>query len=283
MILLSNLIKSTFYIPQEEIKTLEANKLKKNYLKPSFDSHEEDTVHEPIHTKDHEEAQLMKEQILRDAELAADQILEQGKAEAEQIKNLALQEIEGWWEERRQQDDNTMELARHSGYQTGYDEGTTAAELQVNERYMGMMIEAQAVLEQSYELHRKTILEAELFLLEMSCAIAEKIISKKLDQSNEWITDMVKQSLQRSTEKGTIAICVAPAQFTYIQSVREELSYSIDPQAELHIYPDASVKDHGCVIKTSFGSIDARVDTQLKEIKRALMDIAKRGVDTVDP
>jgi flagellar assembly protein FliH len=152
----------------------------------------------------------------------------------------------------------------------------------VNETYTGMIIEAQNILEQSYETNRKTILDAEIFLLEMSCGIAEKIIAKKLDQSSDWIIDMVKLALQRSSEKGTIAICVAPAQFAYIQSVREELTYSIDPQVELHIYPDASIKDAGCVIKTSFGTIDARVETQLTEIKQALLDIARRGDESVE-
>jgi len=145
-----------------------------------------------------------------------------------------------------------------------------------------MLIEAQNILEQAYEMHRRTILDAEIFLLEMSCGIAEKIISKKLDDSADWIIDMVKVALKRSSEKGSIAICVAPSQFAYIQSVREELSYTIDPQVELQIYPDASIKDHGCVIKTSFGTIDARVDTQLTEIKQALLDLARRGDESIE-
>ncbi|MNG37780.1 flagellar assembly protein H [compost metagenome] len=49
---------------------------------------------------------------------------------------------------------------------------------------------------------------------------------------------------------------------------------AVDSQAELQILPDSTVKDHGCVIRSSFGSIDARIDTQLAEIKKELIRIA---------
>lgn len=45
-------------------------------------------------------------------------------------------------------------------------------------------------------------------------------------------------------------------------------------KAELQILPDSTVKDMGCVIRSSFGSIDARIDTQLAEIKKSLVRIA---------
>ncbi|MEX1030993.1 MAG: FliH/SctL family protein [Paenibacillaceae bacterium] len=279
---MSNLIKSNFYLSQDNFKTLEANKFKQNIHKVIEESTEENQVSQHQISIELEEAQMLRDQIIQAAELAAEQMIIQAKNEAEQLKGQALIEIDAWWEERRQQDLETIEQSRQSGYQTGFEEGTVTAELKVNESYTGMIIEAQNILEQSYETSRKTILDAEIFLLEMSCGIAEKIITKKLDQSTDWIIDMVKQALQRSSEKGTIAICVAPAQFAYIQSVREELTYSIDPQVELHIYPDASIKDAGCVIKTSFGTIDARVETQLTEIKQALLDIARRGDESVE-
>lgn len=38
--------------------------------------------------------------------------------------------------------------------------------------------------------------------------------------------------------------------------------------------PDSTVKDRGCVIRSSFGSVDARIDTQLAEIKKELVRIA---------
>jgi len=52
---------------------------------------------------------------------------------------------------------------------------------------------------------------------------------------------------------------------------------AIDSQAELQILPDSTVKDSGCVIRSAYGSIDARIDTQLSEIKRELISLSHRS------
>jgi flagellar assembly protein FliH len=52
--------------------------------------------------------------------------------------------------------------------------------------------------------------------------------------------------------------------------MRDELLLSIDSQADLQIIPDPSVKDKGIVVRSTFGSIDARIQTQLNEIKNSL-------------
>lgn len=77
-------------------------------------------------------------------------------------------------------------------------------------------------------------------------------------------------------------MCVSPKHFQYIQDAREELALALDSQAELQIIPDASVNDQGCVIRSSFGSIDARVDAQLKEIKTVLQSMAVRGGEVAE-
>jgi flagellar assembly protein FliH len=64
--------------------------------------------------------------------------------------------------------------------------------------------------------------------------------------------------------------------FEYIQNNRDELMLALDSQAELQILPDTTVNDHGCVIRSSFGSIDGRIDSQLQEIKAALRQITEQ-------
>ena len=131
-----------------------------------------------------------------------------------------------------------------------------------------MMKEAQEVLQEAYVAKDQIIQEAEPFLVELACGIAEKVIDKQLTVEPEHTLELIRQNLSRKREQGMIALCVAPEQFAFVQAAREELSLSIDSQAELQILPDATVKDKGCVIRSSFGSVDARIDTQLSEIKR---------------
>ncbi|MMZ67139.1 flagellar assembly protein H [compost metagenome] len=113
-------------------------------------------------------------------------------------------------------------------------------------------------------------------MVELSCAIAEKIIDRQLELKPEYSVELIKKSLSRKREQGVLTLCVSPSQFAFVQAAREELSLVIDSQAELQILPDASVQDRGCVIRSSFGSVDARIDTQLSEIKKELLRISRQ-------
>ena len=266
---MSNLIKSSFYVPLAE--SLRIDPVLPDKAGPSGGAEEPAEL---------EEARRRRDQIVADAQSAAREILLAAREESDRLKAEAAAEIERWWEERRGADEKIAAEAARQGRENGYREGKAQAEAETAEQRRAMIEEARQVLELAHAESRRIIAEAEPFLIELSAAIAEKIIARQLELEPEWIADMVKRSLKRYTEKGSIALCVSPGQFAFVQSVKEELAQAIDARAELHIYPDASVGDNGCVIKTPLGTIDARVDTQLAEIKRALTDLALRSVET---
>lgn len=267
---MSNLIKSSNYVPVDDKKTIEAVLVA---VEPAASAPENEAEQQDGRLV---EAERLSRQMLDDAEQAAQDIVRRAKEQAAGLVEQAKQEAQAWWDEQRSRDEHTSAEAAQAGREHGYAVGKQEAELHVTQQYEGKLDEAQQVLEQAHVLARQTVSEAEPFLLELSCAIAAKIIGRSIEQDQGWIVDMVAAALRRCNDKSTIALCVAPAHFAYIQSVREELENHIDAQAELHIYPDASVGEGGCVIKTSFGTIDARVDTQLLEIKQALLDLVRR-------
>lgn len=279
MILLSNVIKSFAYISLDDKKLIESL-LPQNFYQSESSVHNNDTFSglSPEQQQELQEADSMKEQILQDAEAFAHEQIQNAMQECAVMREQVQSEIAGWWEERRAQDEDFVKQAEENGFNAGYQQGLIQAEAALRQEYDEMLSEARAILEQSYALKQQVIQESEPFLIELSTSISEKIIGRQLTLSPEWTVDLIQKVLSRRKETGTITLCVAPHQFAYIQDAREELLTSIDSQAELQIIPDSSVFDHGCVIRSNFGSIDARIDTQLKEIKAALQEIAIRGV-----
>ncbi|WP_090787991.1 FliH/SctL family protein [Paenibacillus sp. GP183] len=219
-------------------------------------------------------AKAMKDQILQDAEEYANEQIQKTLQECEIMREQANAQIDQWWQERRSLDEEIVQQAKQSGFDEGYQAGLQQVEAQLRLDYEEMLHEARSILEQSYTLKQQIIQESEPFLIEMSTSIAEKVITRQLTMSPEWVIELIQKVLARRREKGTITLCVAPGHFGYLQDAREELLTAIDSQAELEIIPDSTVLDHGCVIRSSFGSVDARIDTQLKEIKSALQQIA---------
>jgi flagellar assembly protein FliH len=270
MILLSNVIKPFGYISLDDKKLINAS-FPVHFLQVNQLEQDQLTPEQQLELQ---QANTMKDQILHDAEAFADGQIQMTLQECAELREQASAEIDLWWRERRDEDQEISRQAQQTGFEEGYQEGLLRAEAALRQEYDEMLKEARTILEQSYTLKQQIIQESEPFLIELSTSIAEKIIGRQLTLTPEWVIDSIKKVLTRRRERGRITLCVAPSHFAYIQDAREELLTSIDSQAELEIIPDSSVRDHGCVIRSSFGSVDARIDTQLKEIKLALQQLA---------
>lgn len=279
MILLSNLIKSSRYVDVDDKKVIHVIPIAPKVVKEKAQASAEEVQASSVEDELTNELENKRSVIMKEAEQAAEALLQQAVEEAEQLKLKAEEEINGWWEDRRSLDKQHEEEVREKGYQEGYAAGVEQAEEDVRNQYSDSINEAQSILEQAQHQKQRIIQEAEPFLLEMSSAISERIIEHQLTLEPEWIIEIISRSLKRKREQGTITLCVSPAYYSYIQDAEEELALSIDSQAELLVVPDTTVEDHGCVIRSSLGSIDATIDTQLSEIKNALHQIALRYED----
>jgi len=270
---LSNLIKSFQYVPAQDHKRLE-NHHYYGEAEAASDGDEDSTHAASLQARVDEESKRLTEEMLKDAKEFAEKQVREASEQTEQMLQEAKEQIEAWWQEQRQQDEHLIEAMRSQGFQQGYEEGRVQAEHELQVKIEEMMKEAQQVLREAYVAKEQIIQEAEPFLVELACGIAEKVIDKQLTLDPEHMLELIRQNLSRKREQGIITLCVAPEQFAFVQAAREELALSIDSQAELQILPDATVKDKGCVIRSSFGSVDARIDTQLSEIKKELVRIA---------
>ncbi|MNB64175.1 flagellar assembly protein H [compost metagenome] len=275
---MSKLIKHSQYVPVDVLKRLEI-------ARQHAGIQEEENLQSENHASAafvdpaYEATEQSRRQILHDAKEFAEGQVRDASMEAERIIEAARAEAEEWWQSRRDQDENLVEAVKAEAFSKGYEEGLLDAEKEMREKLAIVMEEAQAVLTEAYKARDLIIQEAEPFLVELSCEIAEKIVEKQLTIEPAFTVELIKRNLARKREQGIISLCVAPSQFAFVNAAREELTLAIDSQAELQILPDSTVKDHGCVIRSSFGSVDARIDTQLQEIKKELIRVALDNED----
>lgn len=270
---MSRLIKNSQYVPVEVLKRLE---LARQHAGLQEEAADETAETQTVVHRDpaNEEAEQARKQMLADAKEFAESQVRQAAEQAEQMLADAQAQIEEWWRERREQDEHLIEAVKAEGYQQGYDEGVQKAEEEMIRKMAEMMEEARSVLAEAYRSRDQIIQEAEPFLVDLSCNIAEKIVDKQLTVEPAYAMELIKKNLARKREQGVISLCVSPKQFAFVNAAREELALTVDSQAELQILPDSTVKDKGCVIRSAYGSVDARIDTQLAEIKKELIRIA---------
>lgn len=212
----------------------------------------------------------------------ADSLVTEAAREAEQIKREAREMIEAWWDEKRAQDEQVRESIRQQayeeGYRAGHDEGFSAGEKAWDER----MAEARQLIADAHEAKQAIINEAEPFLVRLSTDIAEKVIARKIKWDRSVIADMVKRALAQCDQAGTVTVLVKPEHFSLVHDARQEFREHLDDEVELRIIPDHTLEDDGCIIRTQHGSVDARIEVQLNEIRNTLAEMAKEGAAPVD-
>lgn len=275
MISLSSLIKSSHVLTLDEMKKLQLNS------QHQFQGHnlEEQVDCEPEIERPDAATISLRDQIIADAKATAEARIQEAAQECDKLMQDAQDQIDVWWLEKRNEDESIIATHQKEGFEKGYQAGLEQAQLEVQKQWQQQLDESAHILQDAHRIREQIIQEAEPFIVELSSSIAEKIIGKQLSLEPQMILDIITRTLSRRREQGEITLCVSPENLSFVQAAREELNATIDSQAELVIIPDSTVKDAGCVIRSKFGSIDARIDTQLSEIKRELLLIAHQSVE----
>jgi flagellar assembly protein FliH len=214
----------------------------------------------------------MVDKIIQDAQLKAQEIILKAKQTVNAMINDAEEKMGLWWEENEKKLEILTQEARENGFQEGIISGKKEVEEKVYQEYKEKIGQVQDLLENAYKQKESIILEAEPFLLELSNAIASQIIKQELESYPDKFVELIKQHILRFKEKDFITICVHPMDFDYIQSQRSHLLAVVNGETEIKIVPDHSVTEKGCIIRTAYGSVDARIDTQIEEIKKVIQD-----------
>ncbi len=211
--------------------------------------------------------------LIIDAKEEAALIIQQAKKQSKEIIEKEKSNISNWWDEKRAEDCSIIERVKKEGYNEGFSEGKIRAEDEANQQFQSMIKQAKKILEESYIIKEQIIQESELSIIDISIKIAEKIIIKEMEIDKNIIKLITKEALKNINEFDKISIFVNPEHFPFLQTARGDLLDGLNGQVELMIYPDSSIIIGGCIIKTSTGTLDAKIDTQLGEVKQALYDI----------
>lgn len=210
--------------------------------------------------------------LLNDAHEQAKAIIESAEAKAQSLQSSAEEQVNQWWEENQHKLEAMSLEAREQGFQQGFEQGLVEAKTQIQIEYHEKLAQAEQLLQQAFEQKEAIISEAEPFLLELSTVIASQIIKQELESDPEKFIGLIQQHIHRVKEKESITICVHPEDFDFIQSQRAHLLAVVNGDTEIKVIPDHTVSSKGCIIRTAFGSVDARIDTQIEEIKKVILE-----------
>jgi flagellar assembly protein FliH len=218
----------------------------------------------PHYDEIQEEIESFIEEDLQQARVALELELQQYRVQVQA-------ELAEWQKSEEERFRIQFEEEKKRGYNEGYEKGIEEGRHFGLGQYKEMLEKANGILEHAYQDKQAVIQEAEPFVIELSLEIAKKVLQQELTTNQEALIQMIKVSLSGVYESDSLSICVAPEDFAFVQKQREQLLAVVNGQVEVKVFPDYSIQHGGCIIRTSSGSVDARIDVQLSEIKKTLL------------
>jgi flagellar biosynthesis/type III secretory pathway protein FliH len=147
------------------------------------------------------------------------------------------------------------EAARREGLEAGRAEGVAEAAVTL----AAARTEAARLTE-----------EAAAAAIALATKMAEKIVGRAVALSPETMADIAGEALAACRPgAGTVRVRVHPEDLPAVEARREVLATRA-PAAALELIADETVGRSGCVIETPQGRVDARLETQLAALERAL-------------
>ncbi|HEX4772159.1 MAG TPA: FliH/SctL family protein [Bryobacteraceae bacterium] len=110
----------------------------------------------------------------------------------------------------------------------------------------------------------------ETALLKLAVRIAEKLIGAELHIAPDAIAGIVAEAVGAVRRAKTLTIQVHPADVAALGQGLSALCTPAGASRTIELVPNASLFRGDCIVESEIGIIDARLETQLKNIERAL-------------
>jgi len=164
--------------------------------------------------------------------------------------------------ERRRQMEAAQ--ARREGAGEGYRQAQaeTSAALNTANNQIAQTLADLAVTK------RKLRSDAEGELIKLSLAIARRILHREISVDPEALHGLVHTALQKLQNREVSRVRVYPAGADAVRSSLERIGAA----PAMEVFPDPGLKAGDIIFETSFGELDASVDSQLLEIQRGFAD-----------
>ncbi|MEX2031947.1 MAG: FliH/SctL family protein [Dehalococcoidia bacterium] len=184
----------------------------------------------------------------------ATSIVEEAQRRAEDLVRQAAREAS-----------SIRERAQQSGYDLGYRQGSLEARAQLADA----LSLAQRVAAEGAAVRGELLRRSEREMVEIVIAGLRSILGEWATHEPALVQQTVRRALERAGSQNVVRVRLHADEAERVVAFMTE-STSEPPAFE--VFPDGSIGLGGCVIDTTHGRVDARLDAQLDVIAQLLRD-----------
>ncbi len=161
-----------------------------------------------------------------------------------------------------------------NAYKQGYKEGQEKARRDLEQDYTNKLFRKYEEVYNILQQYDENLLEYERFFEKLVIGAAyemsKKIVQREIEQ-NSVIAENVKASLSKIVGASEVKLKLNPIDQKELVENSREL-FNTSAFTKIKIEGDERIERGGCLIETEIGNVDARISTQLLELKKQLED-----------
>ena len=177
------------------------------------------------------------------------EIIENAKKEAELIKQKAETE--------------SAEI-RSQAYREGYEEGFARVNTEIET--------LRTIQKNLQSLNEEIIKSSETKIVELIKLITVKMFANGLALDATMLRDVVARAINEASRLGNVKVYLNPEDLDKLKKLWRESELDYNGQ-KIQLASNADILPGGCFVEGDFGSVDARVDTQMKSVLNTMEEI----------
>ena len=210
-------------------------------------------------------AEERAQEILKEAKSEYDKTLEDAAVQAQLILETAREEAE---EHRKEVEKSFQdkckkieEETKKNAFNQGKAEGLAEYEQRIHD--------ADEIKIQAKADYEELLKGAEADAVKMIMTVAKKVIGKELTDDPQNLLALIRDAFIHCSNKEQAILKVSANDFEYIHENKDKLLSMLEGVDSLEIKQDLSLPAGSCFVETSFGSIDAGIETRMRKIEDA--------------
>jgi len=169
-------------------------------------------------------------------------------------------------EEEPVEDENLIEDLQEAAFADGFIKGEKSGSESEKKRLQTIFDTFDETIKKLGEIRKDLYLNAEKGAVELALAIAERVVSHEISVNEETLLGVLKVALEKVVDQEKIKIRINKSDLQLINESGYHISELTNNIKYVDIEGDDTISKGGCVIETGFGSIDARIESQLQTV-----------------
>jgi flagellar assembly protein FliH len=195
----------------------------------------------------------------------AGDLLHSASADAEAILSEAHTQLRTIVESAQTGAAQISQQARTEGHDSGYSAGVNKAENEMEE----MLTTMRGLIDMARVERHKIVEGAESEIVKLAMGIAEQVIHKAVEVDRDVVVAITKAAIGELVAREAITVRVNPIDLERMKQHRDSM-LALGETKHMRVIEDQRVDPGGVIVETESGTLDAKIETQVEEAKRAL-------------